>query len=324
MSELHVCHLGEIEYREGVALQERVRTRVQEGELPDVLLLLEHPPVYTRGRRSDAGRAAAWARTGTARRASTSSTTDRGGKLTYHGPGQLVGYPIMRDHRRRRATCARWSEAIVAALAEEGIDARGAATRARLHRRLGRGPQDRLDRRARLTRRHHARLRRQRRQRPAAVRRGSSPAGCRRAHDLARRGDRRRRRRPATCFRRADGARVLRRRSAAASGSSRPAAARGRDAVPSSGVSERLASIAPDSLARQPGRDGRRCKVLGADVRPFREPQAAVVQGPAARAAERYRELTEHDQGARTCTRSARRPPARTSASAGSAAPRRS
>ena len=55
MDELHVCHLGEVEYREGVALQERVRTRVQEGELPGVLLLLEHPPVYTRGRRSEPG-----------------------------------------------------------------------------------------------------------------------------------------------------------------------------------------------------------------------------------------------------------------------------
>ena len=55
MPDLHVCHLGQIEYREGVALQERVRARAQDGELPDVLLLLEHPPVYTRGRRSDPG-----------------------------------------------------------------------------------------------------------------------------------------------------------------------------------------------------------------------------------------------------------------------------
>ena len=55
MSELWVCHLGQIEYAEGVALQERIRARVQNGEIPGVLLLLEHPPVYTRGRRSDAG-----------------------------------------------------------------------------------------------------------------------------------------------------------------------------------------------------------------------------------------------------------------------------
>ena len=58
LSELWVCNLGQVDYREGVALQERVRERVQAGELPDVMLLLEHPPVYTRGRRSDARRAA--------------------------------------------------------------------------------------------------------------------------------------------------------------------------------------------------------------------------------------------------------------------------
>ena len=70
MSELWVCNLGQVDYAEGVALQERVRERVQDGDLPDVMLLLEHPPVYTRGRRSDRVRSR-WARTGTAPRAST-------------------------------------------------------------------------------------------------------------------------------------------------------------------------------------------------------------------------------------------------------------
>ena len=55
MRELWTCHLGEVEYREAVALQERLRARVQAGELPDLLLLLEHPPVYTLGRRSEPG-----------------------------------------------------------------------------------------------------------------------------------------------------------------------------------------------------------------------------------------------------------------------------
>ena len=50
--ELLVCHLGTIPYRDALALQETIRTRRQAGELPDTLLLLEHPPVYTRGRRS--------------------------------------------------------------------------------------------------------------------------------------------------------------------------------------------------------------------------------------------------------------------------------
>src|SRR5215216_7701875 len=86
--ELWTCHLGRVEYREAVALQERLRERVQAEELPDLLLLLEHPRVYTTGRRSEPGELPAG-------REIDIVETDRGGKLTYHGPGQLVGYPIM-------------------------------------------------------------------------------------------------------------------------------------------------------------------------------------------------------------------------------------
>ena len=53
--ELWVCQLGTVEYREALALQERVRTARQADAIPDTLLLLEHPPVYTRGRRSAPG-----------------------------------------------------------------------------------------------------------------------------------------------------------------------------------------------------------------------------------------------------------------------------
>ena len=55
MADLLVCHLGRVPYEEGVELQERLRARVQAGELGEMLLLLEHEPVYTLGRRSDAG-----------------------------------------------------------------------------------------------------------------------------------------------------------------------------------------------------------------------------------------------------------------------------
>jgi lipoate-protein ligase B len=119
MDELWTCHLGVVEYREAVALQERLRERVQAGELPDLLLLLEHPPVYTLGRRSEPGELP------------LDSTidvveTDRGGKLTYHGPGQLVGYPIM--HVPHVRTFVETMEAaLVAALREAGVPA---ATRA--------------------------------------------------------------------------------------------------------------------------------------------------------------------------------------------------
>ena len=88
MDELWTCHLGRVEYQEAVALQERLRARVQAGELPDLLLLLEHPPVYTLGRRSETGDLPVGGDIDVV-------DTERGGKLTYHGPGQLVGYPIM-------------------------------------------------------------------------------------------------------------------------------------------------------------------------------------------------------------------------------------
>jgi lipoyl(octanoyl) transferase len=111
--------LGTVDYAEALALQERVRDEVRDGA-DEVLLLLEHPPVYTRGRRSVPGElpmGADWYRT----RGIAIVDTQRGGKVTYHGPGQLVGYPILRveDIAAYGQTL---EEAIVAALAAEGID----------------------------------------------------------------------------------------------------------------------------------------------------------------------------------------------------------
>ncbi len=120
--ELWVCHLGVVPYGEGLAIQERIRIRRQAGELPDTLLLLEHPPVYTRGRRSGAGDLPFGEDFYRAKGIDVLAT-DRGGRLTYHGPGQLVGYPIMAVddvHRYLRTM----EEAIIAALAEEGVHAR--------------------------------------------------------------------------------------------------------------------------------------------------------------------------------------------------------
>ncbi len=95
-SELWVCNLEAIGYREALVLQERVRAARQAELIPDTLLLLEHrPAVYTRGRRSAPGELSmgeAWY----AERGIEIIDTDRGGKVTYHGPGQLVGYPIVR------------------------------------------------------------------------------------------------------------------------------------------------------------------------------------------------------------------------------------
>jgi lipoyl(octanoyl) transferase len=120
--ELWVCHLGHVPYSDGVSIQETVRARRQAGELPDTLLMLEHPPVYTRGRRAsaeDLPLPEAFYRA----KGIDVADTDRGGKLTYHGPGQLVGYPIMGTddigHYLRTM-----EGAIVDALAVEGIEAR--------------------------------------------------------------------------------------------------------------------------------------------------------------------------------------------------------
>jgi lipoate-protein ligase B len=92
--ELWVCHLGLVPYSDGVAIQETLRQRRQSEELPDTLLLLEHPPVYTRGRRSGAEDLPLGEDFYRAKGIDVVAT-DRGGRLTYHGPGQLVGYPIM-------------------------------------------------------------------------------------------------------------------------------------------------------------------------------------------------------------------------------------
>ncbi len=122
MRELWVCHLGVVEYREALALQRRVRLARQNELVPDVLLMLEHWPVYTRGRRSAPGElpmGEEWY----AMQGIDTVLTDRGGRVTYHGPGQLVGYPIVAidDVLSYVRTLER---ALVSALADEGISAR--------------------------------------------------------------------------------------------------------------------------------------------------------------------------------------------------------
>jgi lipoyl(octanoyl) transferase len=123
--ELWVCHLGTVAYRDALRLQADLRARRQAEELPDVLLLLEHPPTYTRGRRSSDAELPL-GEPFYAARGIEIVPTDRGGRVTYHGPGQLVGYPIMRTadvlaHVRLLET------AIVDTLIANGIHARSRA-----------------------------------------------------------------------------------------------------------------------------------------------------------------------------------------------------
>jgi lipoyl(octanoyl) transferase len=95
--EILVLRPGVVRYEEARELQQRLAARRQREEIGDVLLLLQHPPVYTRGRRSrpeELPMGAAWYEA----QGIEVLDTDRGGLVTYHGPGQLVAYPIVQLH----------------------------------------------------------------------------------------------------------------------------------------------------------------------------------------------------------------------------------
>ena len=93
-TEILCLRLGKVPYEEARETQRRLEAARQADEVPDLLLLLEHPPVYTRGRRSapaELPMGEDWYRM----QGIEVRDTDRGGQATYHGPGQLVGYPIV-------------------------------------------------------------------------------------------------------------------------------------------------------------------------------------------------------------------------------------
>jgi lipoyl(octanoyl) transferase len=126
MPELWVTHLGPVPYAEAFELQRNLHERRVAGELPDLLLVLEHPPVYTRGKRTEPGDLPmdeAWY----GERGIEIEDSDRGGRVTYHGPGQLVAYPIMAVERVADFVHA-MEGAIVTALADEGVVAEPRAT----------------------------------------------------------------------------------------------------------------------------------------------------------------------------------------------------
>jgi lipoyl(octanoyl) transferase len=123
--EIWCVRRGVVPYAHALGEQKDLERYRQAGRVPDVLLLLEHPPVYTRGRRSEPGElpmGEEWYRA----QGIDVVQTDRGGRITYHGPGQLVGYPIMslKPYRDDVAQYIRRMEsAIIASLADVGIEA---------------------------------------------------------------------------------------------------------------------------------------------------------------------------------------------------------
>jgi lipoyl(octanoyl) transferase len=123
--EILVVRCGIVPYEEAREAQRRLAAERQRGQIPDLLLLLEHPPVYTRGRRSTSEElpmGAQWYEM----QGIEVRDTDRGGRVTYHGPGQLVAYPIVSlrpygddVHEYVR----RLEQVMIGALGEHGVEA---------------------------------------------------------------------------------------------------------------------------------------------------------------------------------------------------------
>ena len=120
MKGAYVMNLGLVPYGEAWELQRSVAGAVLQGAIPDTIILLEHPPTVTTGRRTDEGELhiPAGAEVDVVE-------TDRGGKSTFHGPGQLVCYPIF-DLKRHgqdvKRYCRELEEALILTLATLGVE----------------------------------------------------------------------------------------------------------------------------------------------------------------------------------------------------------
>ena len=120
-----VEQLGRVAYAEALRLQEEKVALRKAGAVPDTLLLLEHPHVYTLGRNAR-GENFLVSKESLAAQGAQVFETDRGGDVTYHGPGQLVGYPIfdLTKHRRDISWYMRsLEEVMIRVAADFGIDA---------------------------------------------------------------------------------------------------------------------------------------------------------------------------------------------------------
>jgi lipoyl(octanoyl) transferase len=127
MRDIQVRRLGTVGYAEALALQRALVEERRAERIPDLLLLLQHPPVITLGVKGDGGRSHIVASAERLAAAAISvHETGRGGDVTYHGPGQIVGYPII-DLRPDRCDVHRYvrdvEEVMIRACADYGVTA---------------------------------------------------------------------------------------------------------------------------------------------------------------------------------------------------------
>ena len=126
--------LGEVGYAKGAELQAEIRSRVLDRSGKESLVFVEHPHTYTLGRNADEAdvlKGTEWLTD----RGVTVEQSDRGGQVTYHGPGQLVGYPILDlnpDRRDLRRYVQDLEATLVEVLATLGVKAQGAPDRERI------------------------------------------------------------------------------------------------------------------------------------------------------------------------------------------------
>jgi lipoyl(octanoyl) transferase len=117
----YLLNLGTVDYREALSLQRSLAAAVSQGAIPDVVVMLEHPPTITLGRRTEPGELHV-----PDGAAVDVVETDRGGKSTYHAPGQLVCYPILdltRYGQDVKKYCRDLEEVLIRAIGSFGIQA---------------------------------------------------------------------------------------------------------------------------------------------------------------------------------------------------------
>lgn len=115
VNEITVIHSGLMDYQESWAMQREIHTRVAENQATNTLVLVEHPSVFTAGRRTD--------NLERPQDGTPVIDVDRGGRITWHGPGQIVGYPIVRLAKRNEVVgyVRNIENALIRTLEEFGI-----------------------------------------------------------------------------------------------------------------------------------------------------------------------------------------------------------